>query len=178
MAKPKALPKRKAPKRKPREIVPEQERDGFDDFLNSHHPGNVTHEIFFELHNGNPTLEDLLDAIHCVDQYQLTDPRPDKKPLIKLLKSRGTTKAENELLADLIDRVVLTWPVGRRRRPAYLITDDDHHLSNARVSVKHLRDDGLSVVEAITQVSKETGIPYQKLEDAHHRRRRSMRKKK
>jgi hypothetical protein len=176
MAKRKTPRKQKASKRKPRETIPE-ERDGFDEY-GSATASHLTHEIFFEIHNGNSNLENLVNAIHCIDQYRLQKPRPDKKPLVEILKSRGTTVAENKLLADLIDRAVLTWPVGARRRPAYMQSEEDHHLRNALVSVRRLRDDGLSVAEAITQVSKEYGIPYQKLEDAYHGRRRSMRKKK
>jgi hypothetical protein len=183
MVKRKASPKRKTAKRKPREVVLE-ELDGFGELVHSSHPGNLTHKILSEIHDGNRDLEALLDAIHCVDQYRLPNPRTDKKPLIKLLKSRGTTAAENELIADLIDRLKLTWPVGARRRPAYMITDDEHVLLNACADVRDLRakklsvGEKLSVADAVTRVAAELNIPYSKLLDAYQGRTRAMRKTK
>jgi hypothetical protein len=176
MAKRGAPPKRKAPKRKPHKIFLE-ELDGFAEYANSS-PHNLTHKIRSEIDDGNSDLRDLVDAIHATDQYAVTNPRPDKKPLIKLLMSRGTTRAENELLADWIDRKVPPTRAGRPRRPVYAMSHDDHILSNARGDVEELRTGGLSVADAITQVAKEQGIPHKTLADAYHRRRRSMRKKK
>jgi hypothetical protein len=183
MAKLKASPKRKTTKRKPRKIVPDKPLDPFEEYGNSS-PHSLTHKIFFEIHDGNRDLEALVDAIHSIDQYRLLNPRPDKAPLIKLLESRGTTAAENKLLADLIDRVVLTWPVGARRRPAYMITDDEHVLLNACGDVRDLLDAAklsgkkLSVDDAVTRVAAKYNTPYDKLLDAHHKRRRTMRKTK
>jgi hypothetical protein len=183
MAKRTASPKRKATKRKPRKTVPDEPLDPFEEYANSS-PHSLTHEIIFEIYNGNRDLEALVDAIHAIDQYRLPNPRPDKAPLIKLLESRGTTAAENKLLADLIDRVVLTWPVGARRRPAYMITDDEHVLLNACADVRDLRakklsvGEKLSVTDAVTRVAAELNIPYSKLLDAYQGRTRAMRKKK
>jgi len=162
MAKPKALPKRKAPKRKPREIILE-ELDPFEKYGNSS-PHNTTHEIRSKIEDGNRNLEALVDAIHAIDQYKLTNPRPNKTPLIGLLMSRGTTKEENELLADLIDRVVLKWGVGARKLPAYLIADDHHDMLNARADVEELQAGGLSLTKAIERVSGNLNIPYSKLD--------------
>jgi hypothetical protein len=182
MAKRKPPPKRKASKRKRREVVLE-ELDPYEEYGNSS-SHNLTHKIRSEIDNGDRGLEALVDAIHAIDQYRLPNPRPDKKPLVKLLESRGTTAAENKLLADLIDRVVLTWPVGARRRPAYMITDDEHVLLNACADVKDLRDAAklsgkkLSVADAVTRVAAELNIPHSKLLDAYQGRTRAMRKKK
>jgi hypothetical protein len=181
MAERKSPPKRKAPKRKPREIVLEK-LDPFEEYGNKS-PHNLTHEIRAEIDDGNCDLEALVDAIHAIDQYHLTNPRPGKEPLIKLLKSRGTTKAENELIADLIDRVVLKWPIGKRRRPAYMITDDEHALLNACGNVRNLLDATplgakLSVNDAVMRIAAQYNISHSKLLDAYQRRRRSMRKKK
>jgi hypothetical protein len=175
-------PRGKPSKRKPREIVAPEELDGFDEYANSS-PHNLTHKIRSEIDDGNRDLEALVDTIHAIDQYRLPNPRPDKAPLIKLLESRGTTAAENKLLADLIDRVVLTWPVGARRRPAYMITDDHHALLNARADVRdllgaHPPGAKLSVTDAVTRVAAEHNIPYSKLLDAYQGRTRAMRKKK
>jgi hypothetical protein len=183
MAKRKPSPKREASKRKPRKIVPDQPLDLFEEYANSS-PHSLTHEIFFEIHDGNHDLEALVNAIHAIDQYRLRNPRPDKAPLIKLLESRGTTAAENKLLADLIDRVVLTWPVGARRRPAYAISDEEHVLLDACGDVRDLRDaaklsgEKLSVADALTRVAAKYDVPYNQLLDAYQKRRRTMRKKK
>jgi hypothetical protein len=162
MAQPKAPPKRKTIKRKPREIILE-ELDPFEKYGNSS-PHNTTHEIRSKIEDGNRNLEAVVDAIHAIDQFHLTNPRPDKTPLIDLLMSRGTTKEENELLADLIDRVVLKWGVGARKLPAYLIADDHHHMLNARAYVQELRASGLSRPKAIERVSEDLNIPYSKLD--------------
>jgi hypothetical protein len=183
MVKRKGPPKRKATKRKPRQIVPDQPLDPFEEFGNSF-PHYLTHKILSEVDDGDYDLEALVDAIHAIDQYRLFNPRQDKKPLIKLLESRGTTAAENKLLADLIDRVVLTWPVGARRRPAYTITEDEHALLNACGDVRDLRDAAklsgktLSVDDAVTRVAAKYNVPHSKLLDAYQKRRRTMRKKK
>jgi hypothetical protein len=183
MAKRKASLKRTKSKHKPREIATPVELDPFEEYGNSS-PHGLTHEIRSEIDDGDGDLEALVNAIHFIDQYRLTNPRPDKKPLIKLLNSRGTTAAENKLLADLIDRVVLTWGVGARRRPAYMITDEDHNLLNARADVKELlriaklSGEKLLVADAVTRVAAERNIPYSKLLDTYQGRTRTMRKKK
>ena len=89
--------------------------------------------------------------------------------------SRGTTLAENKLVADLIDRHILP-KKGRPRRPVYVITDDDHILSNAIGDVRELRAVGLSRTDAITCVAEKLNITYEKLDDDYSGRRRSMRK--
>jgi hypothetical protein len=143
--------KRKAPKRKPREIV-EEKWDGFEEYANSS-PRNLTYEIRYEIEEGgNRGLEDLVNAIHAIDQYGLTKPRPDKKPLIELLRSRSTTPNENLLLADLIDRNILP-KGGRPRRPMYIMTVDDKTLSNASYKVEELRNLGWSRADAINRVA-------------------------
>jgi hypothetical protein len=183
MAKRKASPKRKPTKRKTRTIVPDKPLDRYEEYGNLS-PHNLTHKILSEIDDGNRDLEALVDTIYAIDQYRLPNPRPDKAPLIKLLKSRATTAAENKLLADLIDRVVLRWPVGARRRPAYMITDDEHVLINACADVKDLRDAAklsgkkLSVTDAVTHVAAKHDVPYSQLLDAYQKRRRTMRKKK
>jgi hypothetical protein len=170
-------PKRKPPERKPPEIAVPVELDPFEEYGNSS-PHNLTHKIRSEIDDGNRELEDLVDAIHAIDQYDVTNPRPDKKPLIKLLMSRGTTPPENKLLADWIDRKVPPTRAGRPRRPVYTMSHDDRILSNACGDVEELRGGGLSVANAITQVAKERGIPRSKLADFRDGRRRSRRKKK
>jgi hypothetical protein len=183
MAKRKPSPKREATKRKPRKIVSDQPLDLFEEYGNSS-PHNLPHKIRSEIDDGDFDLEAMVDAIHAIDQYRLPKPRPDKAALIKLLGSRGTAAAENKLLADLIDRVVLTWPVGARRRPAYMITEDEHALLNACAEVRDLLDAAklsgkkLSVADAVTRVAAKYNMPYNKLLDAHQKRRRTMRKKK
>jgi hypothetical protein len=185
MVKRKGPPKRKPSlKRTPRKIAaPDAPLDPYEEYGNLS-PHNLTHKIRSEIDNGNRDLETLVDTIHAIDQHRLPNPRPDKAPLIKLLESRGTTAAENKLLADLIDRVVLTWPVGARRRPAYMITDDEHVLINACADVRGLRakklsvGEKLSVTDAVTRVAAEYNMPYNKLLDAYQKRRRTMRKKK
>jgi hypothetical protein len=170
--------KRKTAKRKPRE-TPDAPLDPYEEYGNSS-PHSLTHEIRSEIHDGDHDLEALVNAIHSIDQYHLTNPRPDKKPLITLLESRGTTALENKLLADLIDRVILRWPVGARRRPAYMISEDKHALLNACADVRDLlgAHPKLSVTNAVERVAADHKIPYSKLLDAHQGRTRTMRKKK
>jgi hypothetical protein len=169
--------KHKRRKKSQRRDIVLEDLDPFEEYANES-PSNLTHEIRSDIDDGNRDLDRTINAIHAIDQYKLKNPRPDKKPLITLLKSRGTSAAENKLLADLIERLVLKWPVGARRRPAYVITNDDHALLNARADVSGLRAGGLSVADAITQVAADYGTPEQKLADAYQGRRRSMRKKK
>jgi hypothetical protein len=163
-------------KRKPQKIVPDEPLNPFQEYGNSS-PHNLTHEIRSEIDDGNRELEDLLNAIHAIDRFGVRRPRPDKKPLIELLMSRSTTLAENKLVADLIDRHILP-KRGRPRRPVYVITHDDHILSNAIGDVDELRARGFSRIDAIARVAERLDITYDKLDDAYSGRRRSMRKKK
>jgi hypothetical protein len=174
MAKRNAPPKRKAPRRKPREIVLEP-LNPFEEYGNES-TRSLTHEILAEIDDGNDNLGDLVNALHAFDQYHLTNPRPSKEPLIRLLKSRGTTKAENELIADLIGRVVLKWGAGPRMLPAYMIEDDHHNLLNARADVQELQARGYSLTEAINQVSESNKFSYTVLEDVCRGQARFIRK--
>jgi hypothetical protein len=176
MAKMQASPKRKTSKIKPPEIVAAVELDGFDEFMNEHHlPKYLTHEILSEIYDGNDHLEELVIAIHAIDKFRPPE-SPDKKPLIALLRSRGTTAAENELIADVFDRVVLKWPVGARRLPSYMIAEDHHTLLNARGDVQELQAMGLSLAKAIERVSENLNIPYAKLEGVCRGQARFVRK--
>src|SRR6266478_8013640 len=97
--------KRKPPRKPHKTVTPDESLDPYEEYGDSS-PHNLTALIFSEIDDGNRELEDLVDAIHAIDQYDVRNPRPDKKPLINLLRSRGTTPAENKLLADWIDRKV------------------------------------------------------------------------
>jgi hypothetical protein len=174
MAKKRKLPSKRKPSKRKRDIAPEP-LDPFEEYGNSS-PHNTTHEIRSKIEDGNRNLEALVDAIHAIDQFHLTNPRPDKTPLIDLLNSRGTTKAENELLADLIERVVLKWGVGPRKLPAYLIADDHHNMLNARARVQELRASGLSRPKAIERISEDLKIPFVKLERVCRGQERFIRK--
>ena len=151
MAKRKAPPKRKAPKRKLRKIVADEPKNHWHEFMDMS-PRYLNHDIVFEIDNSNQNLDHLVNAIHALDQYRVRRPQPDKKPLIELLRSRGTTLAENELVADLIDRHILP-KRGRPRRPVYVITDEDQLLNTACSEVEDLRAAGFSRADAITRVS-------------------------
>jgi hypothetical protein len=151
MAKRKAVPKRKPSKRKPRKIVPEA-TNPFLAYGNSL-PRNLTHEIRSDIEDGNLDIEELVNAIHTLDQFN------NKEPLVKLLVSRSTTEAE--LLADVIDRYIPKRD--RRRSPIYLLDPDHHTMLNALGDVSELRAAGMSVREAITRVAKERGIRPNKL---------------
>jgi hypothetical protein len=178
MAKRKA-PKRKAPKRKPREIVL-VELDAFEEYGNSH-PGNFAPMIWSEIGDDDHSpLWGLVDALHAIDQHGVTNPRPDKKPLIDLLKSTGTMW--NRLLADLINRYDLKKPNYPTPRPIYSMSDENQALWQACYAVRDLvregRDGKMSVADAITQVAEERNIRRKKLADAYQGRARAMRKKK
>src|SRR5450631_260601 len=175
MAKRKAAPKRKPSKRK-REKAPEP-LDPYEEYGNSP-PHNLTHKNRSEIDDGNRDRKRFLNALHAHDQFGVTNPRPDKKLLIELLRSRGTTPAENKLLADWIERKVPPTRPGRPRRPAYTMSKDDQILSSASGDVQELRAGGLSVANATALVAKERGIPRSKLADFREGRRRSRRKKK
>jgi hypothetical protein len=179
MAKHKALPKRKAPKRKPREILLEK-LDPYAEYGNDF-PSHLAPMIWSEIgEDDRSPLWGLVEALHAIDQLGVTNPQPDKKPLIKLLKSTGTMW--DKLLADLISRYDLTRPKrpGRPRQPIYRVSDEAHEGWQAHFEVQELlcRPDGkLSVDAAITQVAKKRGLPRQKVADAHQGRARAVRKK-
>jgi hypothetical protein len=177
MAVNKARSRRQVRKRKPRKVVHERPLDPFEAYGNSS-PHNLTHELRSDLEDGNTCLQELLDAIHAIDQFHLENRRETKAPLIQLLMSRGTTRTENALLADLFDRLVLKWPVGARRRPAYLISEDDHVLINALYDVELLKTRGTKVGAALAQIAKKRDIPLEKLVAAQNGQRRSMRERK
>jgi hypothetical protein len=154
MAKRKAAPKRKSVKRKPREIVPEP-LNPFLEYGGSL-PRSLTFEIRSKIDDGNSDLEELVNALHALDQIG------NKKPLVELLKSRGTTPTESVLLADLIDRHILP-KRGRRRDPIYVLKEDHHTMLNALARVGELRAGGMSLDEAVTKSAQEHGIPHSRL---------------
>jgi hypothetical protein len=177
MAKRKASPKRKASKRKPREVVLE-ELDGFDEYAKLS-PGHLAPMIYSEIgEDDHSPLWGLVDALHAIDQLGVTNPRPNKEPLIDLLKSTG--KMWDKLLADLISRYDLKRPkrAGRPRRPIYSVSDNGHDLWQARFAVQDLVSKGLSAADAITQVAQKRGIPPQKVADAYYGRARAVREPK
>ena len=180
MAKPKAPPKRKAPKRKPRKIVVEQ-LDAFEEYARSS-PGRIAPMIWTACgEDDNSPIWALVDALHAIDQHKLTNPQPDKKPLIKLLTSTGTMW--DKLLADLISRYDLTRPErrGPHTRPIYSVSDESDKSWQARFEVQQLlseSDGKLSVDDAITLVAKKHGLSRQKVADAHQGRARAVRKQK
>jgi hypothetical protein len=182
MAKHKAPPKRKTHKRKSREVVPDKPLDPYREYGESS-VGNLAPIIWSEIgYDDQSPLWELVEALHAIDQLGVTNPRPDQKPLIKLLKSTGTLW--DKLLADLISRYDLKTPrrAGRPRRPIYSVSDDEAALWQAYFAVQDLvrkgRDGRLSVTDAVTQVSAERNIAHSKLLDAYQGRARAMRKKK
>ena len=178
MVKRKTSTKRKTPKRKPRETVI-AEMDGFEEAARSS-PGRLATMIWTACgEDDHSPIWALVDALHAIDQHELTNPQPDKKPLIKLLKSTGTMW--DKLLADLISRYDLIRPKrpGRHTRPIYRVSDEGHKSWQAHFEVQQLlsRPDGkLSVDDAITLVAKKCGLPRQKVADAHQGRARAVRK--
>ena len=171
MAKRKPPPKRKrSPKGTSREIVaPEEPPDPFEEYGKSARY-NLSSMILFDLDN-NPRLEDWIAAIYAIDVSN----GANKAGLVELLNS--TRDQRDMLLADLIDRWDLVKPRNRPRRPAYMMSDDDIALSSACGAIEGLREEGLSLNDAITRVTKERNISRSKLEDFRARRRRSVRKK-
>jgi hypothetical protein len=166
MAKRKAGPKRKASKRKPREIVPEP-LNAFQAYGNAL-PRSLTHEIRSEIDGGNRELEELVNAIHALDQFG------DKKPLVELFTSQGTTTAK--LIADMIDRYIPKRD--RRRQPIYVLRADHHIMLNAVAEVRELQASGMSRADAITQVTEGHNIDINKMVEWVAGRARPMRKQK
>jgi hypothetical protein len=178
MAKRKASPKRKIAKRKPREVVPDKPVDPYKEHGESS-PGHLAPVIWSEVgYDDHSPIWKLLDALHAIDQLGVTNPRPNKKPLIDLLRSTG--KMWDKLLADLISRYDLERPkrAGRRPRPIYSVSDNGHDLWQARFAVQDLVSKGLSAADAVTQVAQKRDIPPQKVADAYHGRARAVREPK
>jgi hypothetical protein len=178
MAKRKASTKRKTSKRKPREVVPDKPLDPYEEYGQSS-PGNLAPMIYSEIgEDDHSPLWGLVDALHAIDQLGVTNPRPNKQPLIDLLKSTG--KMWDKLLADLISRYDLERPkrTGRRPRPIYSVSDNGHDLWQARFAVQDLVSKGLSAADAITQVAQNRGIPPQQVTDAYYGRARAVREPK
>jgi hypothetical protein len=182
MAQPKALPKRKAAKRKPREIILKK-LDPYQEYGEEMSPGHYAPMIWSEVgYDDNSPIWKLLDALHAIDQLGVTNQRPNKKPLIKLLKSTGTMW--DKLLADLISRYDLVRPnrPGRPPLPIYCVSDENHLLWQARFAIKELRAKKKgkgkpSVDDAITQIARERGIPRRKVAAAFSGQSYAIRKK-
>jgi hypothetical protein len=174
-AKRKAAPKRKTSKRK---IIPDKPLDPYQEYAETS-PGHLAPMIWSEVgYDDHSPIWKLIDALHAIDQLGVTNPQPNKEPLIDLLKSTG--KMWDKLLADLISRYDLERPrrAGRRPRPIYSVSDNGHDLWQARFAVQDLVSKGLSAADAITQVAQERVIPPQKVEDFYHGRARAVRKPK
>ena len=119
-----------------------------------------------------PELETLVEALYAIDNGG------DKAPLITLLKSTGSMR--DALLADLLDRHDLEKKKGRgrRKRPDYVMPDDDLVLSQANAMVDDLavEDPRLSLDQRIDRAAEKFGITTRsKLVEFRTGRRRSLR---
>lgn len=106
-----------------------------------------------------PTLAAWVDALEAADK------RNDKKSLADLLKS-------NHLLGDharyyIADWIELQGANGAPRTPAYDRTATEAALAVAIALVKEQVEDGVSVANALADVSKSGGIPPDTLEGAY-----------
>jgi hypothetical protein len=139
-------PKRKPPNRQPRETVPVEPLDPYEEYGNSS-PGNLSVMILSEFDDHNSRIMEWVDAIFASDRSDGVN----KEPLVELLKSTGEKR--DLLIADWIERYDHVKKPGRPRLPIYNMTDDDKVLHNVSCLVKDLRDVGFSSTDAFARVA-------------------------
>ena len=113
-----------------------------------------------------------------IKAFEAIDNRRDKGPLLRLLKSDcDLPRNARVCLADLLARHQLKKNRGGQSVPAYDRSDVEAMLELAIMDVR-ARESGISIKDALEQVSKSRGIPHELLASAYRGNRGSTRRMK